>query len=95
MSKIAVVSASEVAAHPFYSISPEDYILDEDYIELLLRRFSNNDRLRLRSMVDRGVVKEHDLDVIVARIQRRILNTPTRRAKTIGERWKNVKGETE
>jgi hypothetical protein len=81
--KIAIVNLSEIAQTQNLSLAPEDYIEQEDYIKLLLARFSDADKKRLRSLIDRGVTTEERVADFAREMQDEILARPVLKVQKI------------
>jgi hypothetical protein len=59
--KAKVVTLSQVGEHPFHSLLPQDYIGGADYVKSLIQRNNHNDQIRIRWMLEKGVITEAQL----------------------------------
>lgn len=62
------VSFSQIASHPFGSLSAEEHLGSPDHVKKLLKEGSDNARIRLRWMIEAGVVTKEQMDQYVTEI---------------------------
>lgn len=74
--KYAIVQFSKIAAHPFQSLLPADYLGDPDYIKGLLADPTPSNQTRIRWMVTENIVTEEQLKAYVEEMANAVLRKP-------------------
>jgi len=86
MAKISSIMKTQIASHPWQSLSANTHLGCEDYIRKILLRFSPNDQKEIQWMLDQNVLSKAFLKYLSDLI---VLQSETK-TKTLESRMKNI-----